>query len=71
MQHEKRESFDCLGLEKASVVQISTILCIKTLREVDKNYRGLSDLLAIKLQLTFPEFHFETETKVDFPSACI
>ena len=22
-------------------------------------------------QLTFPEFHFETETKVDFPSACI
>ena len=23
------------------------------------------------LQLTFPEFHFETEAKVDFPSACI
>ena len=22
-------------------------------------------------QLTFPEFHFETEAKVDFPSACI
>ena len=24
-----------------------------------------------KLELTFPEFHFETEAKVDFPSACI
>ena len=24
-----------------------------------------------KKQLTFPEFHFETEAKVDFPSACI
>ena len=23
------------------------------------------------LQLTFPEFHFETEARVDFPSACI
>ena len=23
------------------------------------------------LKLTFPEFHFETEAKVDFPSACI
>ena len=22
-------------------------------------------------QLTFPEFHFETEAKVDFPTACI
>ena len=22
-------------------------------------------------KLTFPEFHFETEAKVDFPSACI
>ena len=22
-------------------------------------------------QLTFPEFYFETEAKVDFPSACI
>ena len=22
-------------------------------------------------ELTFPEFHFETEAKVDFPSACI
>ena len=22
------------------------------------------------LKLTFPEFHFETEAKVDFPSAC-
>ena len=22
-------------------------------------------------QLTFPEFHFEIEAKVDFPSACI
>ena len=22
-------------------------------------------------QLTFPEFHFETEAKVDFPSACL
>ena len=22
-------------------------------------------------QLTFPEFHFETEAKIDFPSACI
>ena len=22
-------------------------------------------------QLAFPEFHFETEVKVDFPSACI
>ena len=25
----------------------------------------------VKSQLTFPEFHFETEAKVDFPSACI
>ena len=25
----------------------------------------------INMQLTFPEFHFETEAKVDFPSACI
>ena len=24
-----------------------------------------------KFQLTFTEFHFETEAKVDFPSACI
>ena len=24
-----------------------------------------------EFQLTFPEFHFETEAKVDFPSACI
>ena len=24
-----------------------------------------------KRQLTFPEFHFEIEAKVDFPSACI
>ena len=23
------------------------------------------------IKLTFPEFHFETEDKVDFPSACI
>ena len=23
------------------------------------------------MQLTFPEFHFETEAKVDFPSVCI
>ena len=23
------------------------------------------------VELTFPEFHFETEAKVDFPSACI
>ena len=23
------------------------------------------------VQLTFPEFDFETEVKVDFPSACI
>ena len=22
-------------------------------------------------ELTFPEFHFKTEAKVDFPSACI
>ena len=27
--------------------------------------------LGMRLQLTFPEFHFETEAKVDFPSACI
>ena len=27
--------------------------------------------LPFKLQLTFPKFHFETEAKVDFPSACI
>ena len=25
----------------------------------------------LPLQLTFPGFHFETEAKVDFPSACI
>ena len=25
----------------------------------------------IGVQLTFPEFHFETEAKVDFPTACI
>ena len=31
-----------------------------TLTAIEKNY-----------QLTFPEFHFETEAKVDFPSACI
>ena len=31
-----------------------------------------SAILAMSLkQLTFPEFHFETEAKVDFPSACI
>ena len=24
-----------------------------------------------QMKLTFPEFHFETEAKVDFPSACI
>ena len=24
-----------------------------------------------RVKLTFPEFHFETEAKVDFPSACI
>ena len=27
--------------------------------------------LPVLAQLTFPEFHFETEAKVDFPSACI
>ena len=27
--------------------------------------------ICICLQLTFPEFHFETEAKVDFPSACL
>ena len=28
-------------------------------------------VLVIVVQLTFPEFHFETDAKVDFPSACI
>ena len=27
--------------------------------------------ILIPVQLTFTEFHFETEAKVDFPSACI
>ena len=27
--------------------------------------------LTLRVQLTFTEFHFETEAKVDFPSACI
>ena len=27
--------------------------------------------LYFAVKLTFPEFHFETEAKVDFPSPCI
>ena len=35
-----------------------------------KDFYELSMTL-ISYELTFPEFHFETEAKVDFPSACI
>ena len=31
---------------------------------------GMSLVISL-FKLTFPEFHFETEAKVDFPSACI
>ena len=38
-------------------------------------YRSLKNgcklLQLCEYDLTFPEFHIETETKVDFPSACI
>ena len=36
--------------------------------ETNTEHRGK---LRKMCQLTFPEFHFETEAKVDFPSACI
>ena len=26
---------------------------------------------SMSIELTFPEFHLETEAKADFPSACI
>ena len=29
------------------------------------------DTALLQQELTFPEFHFETEAKVDFPTACI
>ena len=38
----------------------------KRAKSLEKNF-----FPALKMQLTFPEFHFETEAKVDFPSACI
>ena len=34
-------------------------------------YQSQAWYLKIRGQLAFPEFHFETEAKVDFPSACI
>ena len=33
----------CIRREGASVVQILTILCVKTLGKFDKDYRGLND----------------------------
>ena len=35
------------------------------------NFRILRDPVMECAQLIFPEFHFETEAKVDFPSACM
>ena len=43
--------------------------------QFSSNSPGLKDgyhfCMCTNRQLTFPEFHFETEAKVDFPSACI
>ena len=48
------------------------------MKKWDRNHVKLQDFIIFRwlkdklgLQLTFPEFHFETEAKVDFPSACI
>ena len=37
----------------------------------DERPLTLLDTKNVLTELTFPEFHFETEAKVDFPSACI
>ena len=42
-----------------------------TCAEIGKAFFFSELLPHILQQLTFPEFHFETEAKVDFPSACI
>ena len=42
---------------------------VRLVRPSKKSYRLHPNRL--RVQLTFPEFHFETEAKVDFPSACI
>ena len=44
-------------------IHTKKLSCLKSGVEFDMN-----DIL---YELTFPEFHFETEAKVDFPSACI
>ena len=42
---------------------------VRAIRKKVKFPRKLD--ISVFYQLTFPEFHFETEAKVDFPSACI
>ena len=48
----------------AGIRSLQTSICNKTLPKVME--RAL-----VEIKLTFPEFHFETEAKVDFLSACI
>ena len=41
------------------------------MRETPRLILNELEQTSVQYQLTFPEFHFETEAKVDFPSACI
>ena len=37
----------------------------------NKTLPNVMEQTSVEIKLTFPEFHFETEAKVDFPSVCI
>ena len=52
---------------------ILTAICFHCLVILAPRYWQFHVFIVFKfvIELTFPEFHFETEAKVDFPSACI
>ena len=65
----------CSQLQYSVAKLISNLfsLVLQLCYENDTLDNGLMTMLEyfFHVELTFPEFHFETEAKVDFPSACI
>ena len=55
----------------AHMAKIPNILQKHPLIETKCVQKVLTKWISDELELTFPEFHFEIEAKVDFPSACI
>ena len=53
----------CIKREKASVVQVLTILCVKTLTQFDKGYRGLKFIsnfiiIFVSWSQDYRQFHY-------------